>query len=80
MLKPMKQHIQTKLKTKQKIERDKETVRPTVINDVLIQQYMVEYNRENKIFDDDERQIWELTHLSLSFKNIVEIDNLSGME
>ena len=69
MLKPMKQHIQTKLKTKQKIERDKETVRPTVINDVLIQQYMVEYNRENKIFDDDERQIWELTHLSLSFKS-----------
>ena len=65
----MKQHIQTKLKTKQKIERDKETVRPTVINDVLIQQYMVEYNRENKIFDDDERQIWELTHLSLSFKS-----------
>ena len=67
MLKPMKQHIQTKLKTKQKIEKNKETVRPTVINDVLIQQYMVDYNRENKIFDDDDRQIWELTHLSLSF-------------
>ena len=69
MLKPMKQHIQTKLKTKQKIEKNKETVRPTVINDVLIQAYMVEYNRENKIFDDDDRQIWELTHLSLSFKS-----------
>ena len=69
MLKPMKQHIQTKLKTKQKIEKNKETVRPTVINDQLIQQYMVEYNRENKIFDDDDRQIWELTHLSLSFKS-----------
>jgi len=41
---------------------------------------MVEYNRENKIFDDDDRQIWELTHVSLSFKNIVEIDNLFGME
>lgn len=30
---------------------------------------MVEYNRENKIFDDDDREIWELTHLSLSFKS-----------
>ena len=41
---------------------------------------MVEYNRENKIFDDDDREIWELTHLSLSFKNIIEIDNLTGMD
>jgi len=55
-------------------------VRPTVINDELIRQYMVEYNRENKIFDDDEREIWQLTHLSVSFKNIVEIDNLFGIE
>lgn len=30
---------------------------------------MQEYNRENKIFDDDEREIWQLTHLSLSFKS-----------
>lgn len=66
---PMKPHIQNELKMKQKIERDKETVRPTVINDSLILEYMVEYNRENKIFDDDERRIWELTHLSLSFKS-----------
>ena len=76
-------------------------MRPTVINDTLIREYMIEYNRENKIFDDDDRQIWELTHLSLSFKSkyikriitvqmrdqpsvpfidIVEIDNLTGME
>lgn len=25
-------------------------------------------------------QIWDLTHLSLSYRNIVEIDNLHGME
>jgi hypothetical protein len=66
----MKPHIQKSLKDKQKIEKDKETVRPTVINDQLISEYMVEYNRENKIFDDDDRRIWELTHLSLSFKSM----------
>ena len=66
---PMKPHIQNELKMKQKIEKDKESVRPTVINDSLILEYMVEYNRENKIFDDDDRRIWELTHLSLSFKS-----------
>lgn len=66
---PMKPHIQQQLKMKQKIEREKETVRPTVINDVLIMEYMVEYNRENKIFDDEDRRIWELDHLSLSFKS-----------
>lgn len=65
----MKPHIQNELKMKQKIEKDKESVRPTVINDSLILEYMVEYNRENKIFDDDDRRIWELTHLSLSFKS-----------
>ena len=66
---PMKSEIQTQFKNKQKIEKDKETVRPTVINDELIRSYMVEYNRENKIFDDDDREIWQLTHLALSFKS-----------
>ena len=28
-----------------------ETVKPTVINDRLIENYMVAYNQENKIFD-----------------------------
>ena len=65
----MKTEIQNNFKNKQKIEKDKETVRPTVINDELIRSYMVEYNRENKIFDDDDREIWQLTHLSLSFKS-----------
>ena len=27
------------------------------------------YNRENKIFDEDEKPIWELETLSLSFKS-----------
>ena len=66
---PMQPHIQQQLKTKQKIEKNRETVRPTVINDRLISEYMVQYNRENKIFDDDDRQIWELTHLAMSFKS-----------
>lgn len=44
-------------------------MRPTVINDTLISAYMVEYNRENKIFDDDDREVWELTHLALSFRS-----------
>ena len=64
----MKKHIQDELKKKSKIEKDQETVKPTVINDFLIQEYLTTYNRENKIFDD-RRQIWELTHLSLSFKS-----------
>ena len=63
----MKLNIQNHFKTKLKIE--KETVRPTVINDVLIEAYMREYNIENKVFDDEGREIWELTHLSLSFKS-----------
>ncbi len=65
----MQPHIQGAFKSKQKIEKDKETVRPTVINDTLISAYMVEYNRENKIFDDDDREVWELTHLALSFRS-----------
>ena len=82
------------LKFKTKIERDAETVKPTVINDKLIEDYLVTYNRENKIFDQQNMRIWDLTHLSISFKSkflaylfwqlliidIVEIDNLHGME
>ena len=64
----MKKHIQDELKKKSKIEKDQETVKPTVINDSLISEYLYTYNKENKIFDD-RRQIWELTHLSLSFKS-----------
>lgn len=41
MLKP---HVKERLKTKSKIEREAETVKPTVINDDLITHYMVTYN------------------------------------
>ena len=61
-------------------EREKETVQPTVINDFLIKAYQIQYNKENKIFDQDDDPIWSLTHLSLSYKNIWIIDNLKGME
>ena len=65
----MKEKVQKHLKKKQQIEFDKETVKPTVINDTLIQEYLITYNRENKIFDEDEKPIWELEQLSLSFKS-----------
>lgn len=50
-----------------------------MINDTLIRQYLVEYNKENKVFDMNDMQLWELDHLSLSYKNIIEIDNLLGL-
>jgi Leucine-rich repeat (LRR) protein len=40
----------------------------------------VQYNKENRIFDKDDMSLWELTHLSLSYKNIIEIDNLLGLD
>ena len=76
----MNQDISRRLKAKAKIEDDKETVRPTVINDILIKKYIVQYNKENKIFDKNNDPIWNLSHLSLSYKNIIEIDNLMGMD
>jgi len=76
----MKPFVRDRLITKSKIERDADTVKPTVINDSLIEHYLVTYNKENKIFDKPNMRIWDLSHLSLSYKNIVEIDNLKGME
>ena len=46
----------------------------------MIRQYLVQYNKENKIFDANDLPLWELTHLSLSYKNIIEIDNTMGLE
>lgn len=68
------------LKTKSKIEKNPDSVKPTVINDKLIKAYMKQYHKDDKIFDKDDMQIWELDHLSLSYLNIVSIDNLNGME
>ena len=65
----MRTQVQKHLKMKQQIEIEKETVKPTVINDKLIHEYLLTYNRENKIFDENDKPIWELEHLSLSFKS-----------
>ena len=67
------------MKSKAKIENKKESVQPTVINDTLIRNYIVEYNLENKIFDKNDMPLWELNHLQLSYKNIIGIDNLDGL-
>mmetsp|Transcript_21016 Transcript_21016/g.20145 ORF Transcript_21016/g.20145 Transcript_21016/m.20145 type:complete len:92 (+) Transcript_21016:2-277(+) len=76
----MDSNITKKLKGKAKIEKEQETVKPTVINDSLIREYLVGYNKENRIFDNDNMHLWELTHLSLSYKNIIMIDNLYALE
>jgi len=46
----------------------------------LYRDYLITYNRENRIYDKNDMPLWELTHLSLSYKNIIEIDNLQGMD
>lgn len=71
--------ITTQIKTRSKVQ-GKESVRPTVISSSLIANYIREYNKENKIFDKDDVPLWDLTHLSLSYQNIIDIDNLKGME
>ena len=43
----MNTDISRRLKGKAKTEKEKETVKPTVINDVLIKQYFIQYNKEN---------------------------------
>jgi hypothetical protein len=49
-------------------------------NNTIGREYLVTYNRENRIYDKNDMPLWELTHLSLSYKNIIEIDNLLGMD
>jgi len=76
----MNPDISKKLKARAKIEKEKESVKPTVINDTLVRGYLVQYNKENKIFEKNDEPLWNLTHLALSYKNIIEIDNLKGLE
>ena len=78
--KAMNPDISRRLKATAKIEKEKESVKPTVINDNLIKGYLIQYNKENKIFDQNDEGLWNLKHLSLSYKNIIEIDNLKGLE
>ena len=87
--------IQKHLKTIQKIEKDPALVQPASICEELINKYMINYLREEKIFDREDMRTWELTHLELSYKSkllvitttfiylcvdILEIDNLLGMD
>lgn len=75
--------ISKRVKGKAKIEKDKETVKPTIINDSLItyyflsitqiSEYLITYNKENRIYDSDDMPLWELTHLALSYKSISHI-------
>ena len=76
----MNDTIGNTIKSKAKIEKEKESVNPTVINDTLVRQYLVQFNKENKIFEKDNMPLWDLTHLALSYKNIIEINNLMGFE
>ena len=66
--KELKPEIQKTLKEQKKIEQNTESIKPTAINESLISDYLVSYNKENKIFDDD-RPTWEMTHLALSFRS-----------
>ena len=76
----MNTQISNRLKATAKIEKEKESVKPTVINDKLIKGYLIQYNKENKIFEKNDEPLWNLKHLALSYKNIIEIDNLKGLE
>ena len=43
----MEKDITARLNKMSKTEKDKETVKPTVINDKLIKTYIIMYNKEN---------------------------------
>ena len=68
------------LKKKDKMEKNKLSVKPTVISDDIIRSYLVKYNREHKIFDKDDLPLWQITNLCLEYRNILQISNLTGME
>jgi hypothetical protein len=55
--------VQQIINHKSRVENDKQSVTPTVINDSLIKQYVKQHNRDNKIFDKDDMPLWDLTHL-----------------
>jgi len=65
----MKGQIQHRLRGQRKIEKDEESVKPTIINEGLIREYIRYYNKENRIYDMDDMPAWELEHLSLSYKS-----------
>jgi glucan phosphoethanolaminetransferase (alkaline phosphatase superfamily) len=61
--------IKTLLKTKQQIEKNKNLVQPTAIDEKLIQIYMKQYLREEKIYDMENMMTWDLKHLALSYSS-----------
>lgn len=65
----MRKNIQETLTKQRKIEKDEESVKPTIINEPLIREYIRNYNKENRIYDMDGMPAWELEHLSLSYKS-----------
>ena len=67
----MKTEVIGILKNKDKMEKDKSTVKPTVINDMHIRNYLIKYNKENNIFDSNNMPLWNIENLSLQFKNIL---------
>jgi hypothetical protein len=50
----MNAEIQKRLKKKATIDKDKNSLKPAVINDDLIKEYYFEYNKENKIYDKND--------------------------
>lgn len=62
-----------------KNDQKDDTVEPKVINNEMIREYLVEYNKIHSIFDQDNIPFVQFTHLGLSYKNINLISNLNGM-
>ena len=75
----MNAEISKRLKGKAKTEKERETVKPTVINDVLIKQYFIQYNKENHIYDKNDEPLWNLEHLALSYKSKFLIQLISRL-
>ena len=50
----MNAEIQKRLKKKATIDKEKDSVKPAVINDDLIKEYFFQYNNENKINDKND--------------------------
>lgn len=64
------------MRNQRKIEKDEESVKPRIINDEMIRTYIKDYNKDNKIFDKNDMPIWELEHLSLSYKSKSPVTNM----
>lgn len=59
--------------------RTKEVVEPVVIDESLIRESIKKYNLENKILNKDNIEFSQLKVLTLSYSNILKIQNLAGL-